>query len=113
MVLELQLTHFLSHEFLKICNCFYIETISLFLANSTLLPSTPPPSSLNPNGPKRERERERRNALSKEFVYSFISNVELQLYIYRRLAQISLTHIIQDNWIVHSTCALRIKLCVK
>ena len=111
MVLELQLTHFLSHEFLKICNCFYIETISLFSANSTLLPSTLPPSSTNPNGPKRERER--RNALSKEFVYSFISNVELQLYIYRRLAQISLTHIIQDNWIVHSTCALRIKLCVK
>ena len=56
MVLELQLTHFLSHEFLKICNCIYIETINLFSANSTVLPSTPPPSSLNPNGPQEREE---------------------------------------------------------
>ena len=43
---------------------------------------------------------------------SIISNVELQSYIYRRLALMLLAHIAQDNWLVNSTCALWIKLCV-
>ena len=36
--------------------------------------------------------RKKGNALSKGFVYSSISNVELQSSIYRRLALISLAH---------------------
>ena len=42
-----------------------------------------------------------------EMVYSsLISNVELQLCIYRKLALISLAHVAKDNWLVNSTCAL-------
>ena len=37
---------------------------------------------------------------------SLISNVELQLWIYKRLALIPLVHMAQDNWLVDSTCAL-------
>ena len=44
---------------------------------------------------------------------SIISNVELQSYIYRRLALMLLAHIAQDNWLVNSTCALWIKSCIK
>ena len=52
----------------------------------------------------RERERER---CIKQLIYSsMISNVELQLYIYRRLTLIFLAHVTQDNWLVNSACAL-------
>ena len=44
---------------------------------------------------------------------SLISNVELQLCIYRKLALISLAHVAIDNWLVNSTCALWIKPHVK
>ena len=50
--------------------------------------------------PHRERERERErctNALRNWFILSLISNVELQLCIYIRLALISLAHMVQDN----------------
>ena len=40
------------------------------------------------------------------FIFQLISNVELQLCIYRRLALISLAHMAQDNWLVNLTCAL-------
>ena len=56
---------------------------------------------------ERERERERcTNALRNWFILPFISNVELQSCIYRRLALMSLAHMAQDNWLVNSTCAL-------
>ena len=56
---------------------------------------------------ERERERERcTNALTNSFILQFISNVELQSYIYRRLALMSLAHMTQDNWLINSTCAL-------
>ena len=56
---------------------------------------------------ERKRERERCiNALRNWFILSLISNVELQLCIYMRLALISLAHIAQDNWLINSTCAL-------
>ena len=53
--------------------------------------------------PLREREREREMHW---FILPFISNIELQLYIYRILTQISLAHMAQDNWLVNSTCVL-------
>ena len=54
-----------------------------------------------------EREKERcTNALRNWFILPFISNVELQSCIYRRLALTSLAHVAQDNWLVISTCAL-------
>ncbi len=59
---------------------------------------------------KREIKGER---CTKQLVYSSIFNVELQSYIYRRLALMSLTHMTQDNWLVNSTLALWIKSCVK
>ena len=47
-------------------------------------------------------------------VYSLlISNVELQSYIYRRLALILLAHMAQDNWLINSTHTLWVKPCVK
>ena len=58
---------------------------------------------------KRERERERErdtNALKNWLILPLIFNVELQSYIYRRLALMSLAHMTQDNWLVNSTCAL-------
>ena len=39
-------------------------------------------------------------------ILPLIFNVELQSYIYRRLALMSLAHMTQDNWLVNSTCAL-------
>ena len=51
---------------------------------------------------------------SKKLVYfSLISNVELKLCIYKKLALISLAYMAQDNWLVNSICALWIKACVK
>ena len=44
---------------------------------------------------------------------SLISNVELELCIYMRLALISLAHMTQDNWLINSTCAQWIKSNVK
>ena len=41
--------------------------------------------------PQRNINREK-NALSNELVYSSIFNVELQLYIYRRLTLVSMAH---------------------
>ena len=40
------------------------------------------------------------------FILQLISFVELQSYIYRRLALMSLAHMAQDNWLVNLTCAL-------
>ena len=47
------------------------------------------------------------------FILKLISNVELQSYIYKILALMSLAHMTQDNSLVNSKCALWIKLCVK
>ena len=52
----------------------------------------------------RERERERE---IKQLIYSsMISNIELQLCIYKSLTLIFLVHVAQDNWLVNSSCAL-------
>ena len=55
----------------------------------------------------RLQERERcTNALTNSFILQFISNVELQSCIYRRLPLMLLAYMAQDNWLVNSTCAL-------
>ena len=63
---------------------------------------------------KRDRERERcTNVLRSWFILQFISNVELQSCIYRRLALISLAHMVLSYWFYYSSCALIIPTCAK